>query len=442
VKFGTDGVRGVANVDLTPELVLALGRAAARVLPAGDVVVGRDTRRSGPLLEAALVAGLTAQGRDVRLLGVAPTPAVAWVAHADGAVGAVVSASHNPFGDNGVKFFGPGGRKLTDEQEAGIEAELQSLLATPDRAGAPTGAAVGTVSDRSPDVERWLGDVLGTVAGQDLSGLRVVLDCANGALSAFAARAIASLGADVQVVFADPNGVNINDRCGSNHPEQLCAAVVDAGADLGLAFDGDADRLVAVDAAGRLVDGDHLMAISAIDLLDRGELKGPAVVVTVMTNLGFRQSMEARGIEVVEVPVGDRHVLAALADRGLSLGGEQSGHLVFADHATTGDGLLAALQVLALVARSGRPLADLAGDAMTQLPQVLRNVTVTGGAKEVVARMSEEVAAVEAELGSGGRVLLRPSGTEPLVRVMVEAPTAEQAATAADRLAAAVAAHA
>jgi phosphoglucosamine mutase len=284
--------------------------------------------------------------------------------------------------------------------------------------------------------------VLATVAGQRLDGLRVVVDCAHGALSAFAPRAIGSLGAEVEVICAEPDGTNINDGCGSNHPDRLRATVVDAGADLGIAFDGDADRLVTVDATGRLVDGDHVIAMCAIDLLERGELKGPGVVVTVMTNLGFRRAMEARRVEVVEVPVGDRHVLAALADRGLSLGGEQSGHIVFADHATTGDGLLAALQVLALVARSGRSLADLADEAMTQLPQVLRNVTVAGGAAQVVERVAAEVAAVEAELGTAGRVLLRPSGTEPLVRVMVEAPTAEQAAAAADRLAAAVAAHA
>jgi phosphoglucosamine mutase len=428
----------VANVALTPELVLALGRAAARVLPAGDVVVGRDTRRSGPLLEAALVAGLAAEGRDVHLLGVAPTPAVAWVAHDDGALGAVVSASHNPFGDNGVKFFGLGGGKLSDEHQDAVEAELQRLLGSPERHGAPTGAAVGTVTIRQPDVERWLGSVLASTGGRRLDGLRMVVDCANGALSDLAPRALRSLGAEVTVLHAEPDGTNINDRCGSNHPESLQATVVDTGADLGIAFDGDADRVQAVDGSGRLIDGDQLMAMTAIDLAERDALAGRAVVVTVMTNLGFHRAMAERDIEVVEVPVGDRHVLAALAERGLSFGGEQSGHLVFADHATTGDGLLAAVQVLDLVARTGRPLGELADKAMTRLPQVLRNVTVAGRSDDLIERLAPEVAAVEAELAGEGRVLLRPSGTEPLIRVMVEAPTASEAEAAAERLVAAV----
>jgi phosphoglucosamine mutase len=440
MKFGTDGVRGVANVELTPELVLALGRAAARVLPPGHVVIGRDTRQSGPMLEAALVAGLTGEGRDVHRLGVAPTPAVAWVAHDEGALGAVVSASHNPFGDNGVKFFAPGGGKLTDDQEAAVEAELQRLVASLERPGLPTGAAIGTVSDRGPDVEQWLGAVLASTEGRTLDGLRVVVDCANGALSDFAPRALASLGADVTVLHASPSGTNINDACGSNHPGSLQATVLDIGADLGVAFDGDADRVQAVDASGRLIDGDQLMAMTAIDLADRGLLKDRTVVVTVMTNLGFRRAMAERGIDVVEVPVGDRHVLAALAAQGLSLGGEQSGHLVFADHATTGDGLLAAVQVLDLVVRSGQPLGELADKAMTRLPQVLRNVTLARRSDDLLERLAPEVAAVEAALGDEGRVLLRPSGTEPLIRVMVEAPTAADAERAADRLVAAVSA--
>ncbi|MDQ2648317.1 MAG: phosphoglucosamine mutase [Actinomycetota bacterium] len=440
MKFGTDGVRGVANVALTPELVLALGRAAARVLPPGHVVIGRDTRQSGPMLEAALVAGLTGEGRSVHRLGVAPTPAVAWVAHDDGALGAVVSASHNPFGDNGVKFFAPGGGKLSDEQEAAVEAELQQLLASSDRPGVPTGAAIGTVSDRAPDVERWLGAVLASIERRTLEGLRVVVDCANGALSDLAPRALTSLGADVTVLHASPTGTNINDACGSNHPESLQATVLDIGADLGVAFDGDADRVQAVDAGGRLIDGDQLMAMTAIDLADRGLLKDRTVVVTVMTNLGFRRAMAERGIDVVEVPVGDRHVLAALAARRLSFGGEQSGHLVFADHATTGDGLLAAVQVLDLVARSGQPLGELADKAMTRLPQVLRNVTVARRSDDLLDRLAPDVEAVEAQLGDEGRVLLRPSGTEPLIRVMVEAPTAAEAEAAAERLVAAVSA--
>jgi phosphoglucosamine mutase len=435
LKFGTDGVRGEAFTELTAELVTALGRAAARVLPGDTFVVGRDTRESGPRLEAALVAGIVAEGASARLLGVAPTPAVAWVAAADGALGAVISASHNPYRDNGVKFFGPGGRKLTDEQEYAVETELRRIL---DDHASTRATGQGDVVDASADLARWADAVAGSIGGRRLDGLRVVVDCANGASSAVSPAVLESLGAHVHVLHAEPDGTNINHGCGSNHPEELRRVVVSDGADVGIAFDGDADRVVAVDGDGELVDGDQLLAIAAIDLAARGVLTDRSVVVTVMTNLGFRQGMARHGIDVVEVPVGDRHVLAALADRHLSLGGEQSGHLVFADLATTGDGLLAAVQVLDLLCRSGRSLDDLVAEAMTRLPQVLRNVAAPVGGGDVVARLAPEVAAVEAELGGGGRVLLRPSGTEPLVRVMVEAPTQAQAEAVADRLAAAV----
>lgn len=439
LKFGTDGVRGVANLDLTPEVVLALGRAAARVLPSERFVVGRDTRRSGPLLEAALVAGLAAEGAVVTLLGVAPTPAVAWVAAADSISGAVISASHNPFHDNGVKLFGPGGTKLDDPTEAALEREMHALLHHEVSPEVISGAAVGTVVDGRADVQRWLTSVASSIDGRDLAGLRVVIDCANGAASEVGPLLLRELGADVVVLHDAPTGTNINDGCGSTHPGALQRAVLERRADVGIALDGDADRALAVDAEGRLVDGDQIIAIAAIDRRDAGTLAQDSVVVTVMTNLGFRLGMAEHGIHVLEVPVGDRYVLQALDEQRLSLGGEQSGHVIFADRATTGDGLLTAVQLLDVVARSGRPLGALADDAMTRLPQVLRNVKVAAGVADPRAALEREIAEVEAELGDHGRVLIRPSGTEPLVRVMVEAPTVELATEAADRLAAAVA---
>lgn len=439
LRFGTDGVRGVANVDLTPELVLALGRAAARVLGGWRFVVARDTRRSGPLLEAALVAGLAAEGVEVTTLGVAPTPAVAWLAAADGVAGAMISASHNPFADNGVKLFTAGGAKLTDDVEAALEAELHALLRHHDHGPARAGDAVGEVVHRPTEVERWSRSVRGSIEDRRLDGLRVVVDCANGAATASAPQVLRDLGADVTVVHDEPDGTNINAGCGSTHPDDLCRVVVERGADVGLAFDGDADRVLAVDATGRLIDGDQIIAVLAIDRHQRGALAHGAVVVTVMTNLGFRHGMAAHGIEVREVPVGDRNVLEALASGGLDLGGEQSGHVVFADLATTGDGLLTAVQLLDVVARRGEPLDGLADAAMTRLPQVLRNVRVERSGLEVGDALAEPIAAAEARLGDRGRVLVRSSGTEPLVRVMVEAPTLDEAETTAATLAQAVA---
>ena len=438
LKFGTDGVRGVANLDLTPEVALALGRAAARVLGGWRFVVGRDTRVSGPLLEAALVAGLASEGAQVTTIGVAPTPAVAWLAAADGVAGAVISASHNPFEDNGVKLFAAGGRKLSAEVEDELEAEFHALLSHQDLGPARTGDAVGTVVDGSADVERWVGSVLASIDGRGLDRMQVVVDCANGAASAVAPRVLRTLGATVEVLHQEPDGTNINTGCGSTHPEDLQRAVVRLGADAGIAFDGDADRMLAVDADGRLIDGDQIIAVTAIDRRDRGRLAQDTVVVTVMTNLGFRLGMAEHGIEVLEVPVGDRHVLEALADRGLTLGGEQSGHVIFADLATTGDGLLTAVQLLDGVRRSDRPLAELADAAMTRLPQVLRNVRVADKSMDVTTALADDIAAVEDELGDHGRVLIRGSGTEALIRVMVEAPTASQAEAAATRLVTAV----
>jgi phosphoglucosamine mutase len=437
LKFGTDGVRGIANVELTPEIVLALGRAAARTLPGWVVIVGRDTRRSGPMLEAALAAGFAGEGVDVVLLGVAPTPAVAWAAAGSGAMAAVVSASHNPYEDNGVKLFGPGGRKLGDDVEAELEAELHRLLRHASGARPPSGDAVGTITASDDALDGWMDAVCASIEGRDLAGLRVVLDCANGAGSRLAPEVLRRLGAQVIVLHDQPDGLNINAGCGSTHPDGLRTAVPVQGADVGIALDGDADRALAVDASGRLVDGDQLLAMLALDRLERDRLPGRSVVVTAMTNLGFRRAMTERGIAVVETPVGDRHVLDALESENLVLGGEQSGHLIFADLAATGDGTLTAVQVLDLVARRG-PLADLADAAMTKLPQVLRNVRVPRSDPDLLDRLASEVAAVEVELAGSGRVLVRPSGTEPLVRIMVEAPTETAAAAAADRLAAAV----
>jgi phosphoglucosamine mutase len=442
LKFGTDGVRGVANADLTPELALALGRAAARVLDGDRFAIGRDTRRSGPMLEAALCAGLVSEGVDVELLGVAPTPEVAWWSVTAGAPAAVVSASHNPFTDNGIKLFAAGGRKLADDVEERLEGELQRLLGEAARIGppdAPTGAGVGAVRAVSASAHAgYRAAVSGTLGGRDLAGLRAVVDCAHGSASVVAPGVLSDMGVEVEVIHAEPDGTNINAACGSTHPQELARMVAARGADVGVAFDGDADRVLLVDAAGELVDGDHIIAICAIDRYERGALAGDTVVVTVMTNLGFRLAMDKRGIHVVETQVGDRYVLEELESRHLHLGGEQSGHVIFRDLATTGDGLLTALQVLDVVVRSGRSLADLAGEAMTRLPQVLRNVRVARRDPAVAERLAGAIASVETRLGDHGRVLVRPSGTEPLVRVMVEAPTEEEAKAAADELVEAV----
>ena len=432
LKFGTDGVRGVAGTELTPELVLSLGRAAARVLEGGRFVVGRDTRLSGPMLEAALVAGLTAEGAAVERVGVLPTPGVAFLSASDGVPAAVISASHNPYADNGVKLFAAGGRKLTDE----VEERLEALLHEPPTA--LRGGRLGAVVDRpDDDSERYVEHLVATLDGRLLTGLSVVLDCSNGAGSVVGPEVLRRLGADVTVLCAEPDGTNINEGCGSNSPARLQEAVVAERADVGLALDGDADRVIAVDHRGDVVDGDQLIAVCALDLAGRGLLKDRTVVVTVMTNLGFRLGMAGHDVTVVETPVGDRYVLEALESGGWSLGGEQSGHVIFRDLATTGDGVLTGLQVLDVVRRTGRNLADLVAEAMTRLPQVLRNVRVASRPDDLDSRLAPEVAAVEAELGDHGRVLVRPSGTEPLVRVMVEAPTADAADAAAARLAAA-----
>jgi phosphoglucosamine mutase len=422
-RFGTDGVRGVANEELTAELALALGRATARVLPTPAFVVGRDTRRSGPLLQAALSAGLATEGADVIDLGVLPTPGVATVARLRAMPGAMVSASHNPFADNGIKLFSLLGTKLAVEVEAEVERELASVLADPERPPRrPTGHGVGRMSDDDGAADLYRDTLRAALDGRTIDGLRVVVDCANGAASDFAPGVLRDLGADVTVLHATPDGSNINEKCGSTNPEELARTVVETGAELGLALDGDADRVIAVDHSGAIVDGDVLLALFALDLSQRGRLAGNTVVVTVMTNLGFRLAMEGRNISVRETDVGDRHVLAALDADGLALGGEQSGHIIFRSLSTTGDGLLTGLALADLMRRSGRSLADLADGLVERVPQVLVNVPIPQPERLAdCAEVWEAVAQAEAELGHEGRVLLRASGTEPLVRVMVEA---------------------
>lgn len=441
LRFGTDGVRGPANAALTPEFVTALGRAAAVVLGASPCAIGRDTRLSGPMLGAALAAGLASQGVDVVDLGVVPTPAVAWWAARHDRPGAVISASHNPYPDNGIKFFAPGGRKLTDGDQEAIEEHLGTFLArqvsdTDDRA--PTGDGVGTVRTDPHAVDGWVAHLVDEIlGGRRLDGLSVVVDAANGAASGFAADVLNRLGATVTAINADPDGVNINAHCGSTHPDGLARAVVSRRADMGLALDGDADRLVAVDEHGEIVDGDALMGLFALDLAAQGRLAGRRIVATVMSNLGLERALADADIGLVRCPVGDRHVLATLESQALNLGGEQSGHLIFTDHATTGDGLLAGVLLADVVRRSGRRLSELAS-VVTPVPQVLHNVRLDGPVPDLVERITADIDAAETRLGAGGRVLVRLSGTEPLVRVMVEATDAEVADEVAGALVAAV----
>jgi phosphoglucosamine mutase len=439
--FGTDGVRGLANGDLSPELAMSVAAAAARVLAEHDsshrpvALVGRDPRASGEMLQAATAAGLTSAGADVMQVGVLPTPAVAHlVGELNADLGVMISASHNPMPDNGIKLFAAGGHKLPDTIEDEIETVVKGAGATSTR---PTGAGVGRIYDISDALDRYLAHLLKALPNR-LEGLRVVVDCANGAAWAAAPQAYREAGAEVIAIHALPDGENINDGCGSTHLDGLREAVRTENADLGIAHDGDADRCLAVDASGEVVDGDQIMAVLALGMKDSGELTDDTLVATVMSNLGLHLAMREHDITLRTTAVGDRYVLEELREGGLSLGGEQSGHVVLPAHATTGDGLLTAMRLMARVAATSRPLADLAG-VMTRLPQVLVNVQVAD--KAAVARsdsVSSAVAAVEAELGDSGRVLLRPSGTEQLVRVMVEAPSHEMANAAAERLASVV----
>jgi phosphoglucosamine mutase len=445
--FGTDGVRGVAGRDLTAQLALDLGTAAAVVLTRGGpvprsrvapgiaggrpfAVVGRDPRTSGEFLEAAVVAGLASAGVDVHRLGVIPTPGVAYLTGALGAAfGVVISASHNPAKDNGIKFFGPGGVKLPDALEDEIEARLGQAAEVP---------YFGRVSDAHAEHERYLEYLLSTLpasAGPPLAGLRVVADCAHGAAYQIAPQALREAGAEVITIGAQPDGENINDGYGSTSLDALAAAVREHGADGGIAYDGDADRCLAVDAAGQPLDGDQILTVLATEMKEAGRLAGDAVVVTVMSNQGFHVAMHEAGIKVIQTPVGDKHVCAAMREGGYVLGGEQSGHIIMLEHATTGDGVLTSLQLLAAVNRRGMPIAAAAG-LMPRYPQVIVNVP---GDTSRLGSLGPEVAAAvaraEAQLGGDGRVLVRPSGTEPLIRLMVQARDADLAEQVISRLA-------
>ncbi len=449
--FGTDGVRGLANGELTAELALDLSVAAAHVLGEAGAfqvggehrpfaVVGRDTRVSGEFLEAAVVAGLASAGIDVVLLGVVPTPAVAFLTGSLGAdLGVMLSASHNPMPDNGIKFLARGGAKLDDAIEEVIERRLREPWER------PTGAAVGRVRRYEEAVTDYVAHLVDTLPcrlgewGGASDGARrpvkVVLDCAQGAASVAGPAALRAAGAEVVAICADPDGLNINDGCGSTHLGMLRSAVTEHAADVGFALDGDADRCLAVDHTGEVVDGDQLLAVLTLAMRDQGQLGDDTVVATVMSNLGFVQAMRRESVRVLQTKVGDRYVLEAMKAGGYTLGGEQSGHVIMSRYATTGDGILTALQVLARMAEQDATLTGLAG-VMSRLPQVLVNVPGVDKARAGEDGMlAAAVAEAEAELGEGGRVLLRPSGTEPLVRVMVEAGSAETADAVAHRLA-------
>lgn len=440
--FGTDGVRGIANLDVTPELALSLGMAAAGVFTEGippttrpRAVIGRDTRISGALLSHAMAAGLASSGVDVLDAGVVPTPAVAYLVEAEGVdFGVVVSASHNPMPDNGIKFFSRGGHKVEDAVEEAIEERL--VLETE----RPTGDRVGTIEARPSLADEYIDHIVKATAdfagrASPLKGLAIVADCANGAASTVAGEALKRAGAEVTPIHAEPTGLNINDGVGSTHVGVLSTAVVDRGADMGVAFDGDADRCLAVDHLGNLVDGDQIMGLIALTLKSRGSLYRDTLVATVMSNLGLYRAMHTAGIEIVETAVGDRYVLEAMREAGYSLGGEQSGHIILPEYSTTGDGLLTAMVLGSIVVASGRTLRDEV-ELIERLPQVLVNVSGVDKTRIFSDTVIEEaVADMRNLLGSDGRVLLRPSGTEPVVRVMVEAATEERAKEVAESLA-------
>ena len=430
--FGTDGVRGRFGRELTTDLANALGRAAVVVLARYQrepptFVIGRDTRASGEPLEAALVEGIATAGGDAYRMGIQPTPAIAFLTTALSAgSGVVISASHNPPEDNGIKFFGPFGFKLSDELEDEIEAEVAAV-------GGGTGRA-GRVLEAPADAPDYVDHVV-AAAECDLEGMRIVVDCANGAASHVAPEVLRRLGAEVYPIFAEPNGSNINVGCGALHPEIVAGAVVAAGADAGVAHDGDADRALFADENGSVIDGDQVLAACAISMKEQGRLDGDLVVATVMSNIGLRLAMDKAGIRLLHAPVGDRYVLEQMQEHGAVLGGEQSGHVIFRDNATTGDGLITAVRFLSLSRRKGVSVAEL-GSAMRRFPQALVNVEVgrrdgLEGAEDVWSA----VRAAEAELGTSGRVLVRASGTEPLVRVMVEAESEALARSTADALA-------
>lgn len=437
--FGTDGVRGVANSELTPELAFKLGRFGGYVLTKDHdrpkVLIGRDTRISGHMLEGALVAGLLSIGAEVMRLGVISTPGVAYLTKALGAeAGVMISASHNPVEDNGIKFFGPDGFKLSDDQEAEIE-ELMDMAE--DQLPRPVGGSLGQVNDYFEGGQKYLQYLKQTV-DEDFSGIHIALDCAHGATSPLATHLFADLDADLSMMGASPNGLNINAGVGSTHPEALSAFVKEKEADVGLAFDGDGDRLIAIDENGDIVDGDQIMYICGKYMKEQGRLKQNTVVSTVMSNLGFYKGLEANGVESVQTAVGDRYVVEEMKKNGFNLGGEQSGHIIFLDYITTGDGLLTGLQLVNIMKVTKKPLSELANE-MQKFPQKLVNIRVTD--KHHVTdneKVKEVIAQVEEEMNGNGRILVRPSGTEPLVRVMAEAPTGELCASYVERIAAVV----
>lgn len=432
--FGTDGVRGIANKELTPELAFRLGRAGADYLCAGRsrVIFGRDTRLSGPMLQGALTAGICSAGHDVLDIGVAPTPVVAWLVRRLGAAGGVVlSASHNPAEYNGIKFFDGEGVKLSEEREDEIECLLET-----DRDDRPTGDNIGVVVSDTSAMRLYEDHVR---AGSPIGmSMKVAVDCANGAAYDIAPRVLKDLGLDITAVNIEPDGSNINRDCGSTHIEGLAALVRSDGYDIGIAFDGDADRVLVVDEIGRPIDGDHIMALCAAHRRDRGELEPPGICVTVMTNIGFDVAMRELDVEVVKTQVGDRYVLQEMLDRGLKVGGEQSGHIIFLDRNTTGDGLVTATEVLRVMHETGKKISELAG-VMTSFPQVLKNLRAEG-VKHLAESPSvlEVIATGQRELGDRGRVLVRPSGTEPLIRVMVESDSQETAERIAGDICAAI----
>lgn len=421
--FGTDGIRGVANTELTPEFTMKLGRILGHQLNLKNkrpkVLIGRDTRVSGELLENALIAGLISSGADVLTVGVITTPGVAYLTkNLEVEVGVMISASHNPVQDNGIKIFSYTGYKLSDEEEAEIEA----LLDMEDQLPRPIAGDIGRVENFQMGSQKYMNFIKGT-AGQTLESLKIVIDCANGASSVLAPQLFAALDANIITISSNPDGININENCGSTYPEQLAKAVVEHEANLGFAFDGDCDRLIAVDEHGTIIDGDYIMFILGRYLSEKGLLKHDTVVSTVMSNLGFYHALTQHGLKSIPTKVGDRYVLEEMLKNGYNFGGEQSGHLIFLDYASTGDGLLSAVQLTKILVEKGKSLSELAQD-LRKYPQLLKNLRVED--KEAMMNneaILAEIAAVEAHMNGKGRVLVRPSGTEPLVRVMVEAET-------------------
>ncbi len=428
LRFGTDGVRARAFDVLTEDFVRALGAASARVLEGDQFLIGRDSRESGPALQQAFSEGCASEGVAIVDLGLAPTPAVAWAARTHDLPAAVLSASHNPWPDNGVKLFEPGGLKLSDDDQH----RIQDLLAT-DLQPIPA-----EVDVRIGSIDGYIDDVVDSLDGRGFSGQRVVLDCANGAATATAAHVFRRLDAEVVAIADEPDGRNINEGVGSTYPGALTAAVLEHRAGVGFSFDGDADRVMACGSDGRIINGDQILAMGAIDRRDHGQLPANTLVTTVMANLGLRRAMEAEGINIVETAVGDRNVLEALDAGGFSLGGEQSGHIIHRDLATTGDGVLTAVHLLDASIRRGVDLGEWAASVMTRYPQVLHNIRVDAPIPDLDRALATAVAAEEAALGADGRVLVRASGTEPLIRVMVEAAAADVAEATAQRLGAAV----